>query len=113
MLVVCNVAMAKYHSQLMREGGKIQHGWWGLAYVVVTIGAALISKEWLLIPISFLLRKVVFDCSLNKFNNRKLFFVSTETTSIIDKIHFKIFGYKSWIYYSLYLLISIVLTILI
>ena len=65
---------------------------------------------WLLIA-CFLLRKFLFDISLNLYNGRGIFHVSTETTSIIDWIHYKLFGVNSEIYQTMYFMGWIILNI--
>lgn len=101
-LLIVNVAMAHYHSDLIKDGKKIRHGLWGAFYLAATGILVWFTNSWLLIICSLLIRKVIFDLSLNLFRNLPLFYVSTETTSLIDKLHYKLFGKKSEIYISIY-----------
>lgn len=112
LLAIANLSMAAYHSTLMKRGKKIKHGLWAIAYFLFAVILSLINHSWLLFIDALLIRKVVFDLFLNCFNNRPIFFVSTETTSIIDEFHLKLFGKKSWIYYILYSIAAIVITVL-
>jgi len=49
--------------------------------------------------------------SLNLYNGRGIFFVSKETTSIIDRFHFWAFGVYSEIYQTMYFMGWIILMI--
>lgn len=113
LLVAINIGMAYYHSILIKDEKKINHGLWGGAYLVVAGVLSLIIHSWVLFVLSLFIRKVVFDLSLNLFLNRQLFFVSTETTSVIDQLHNKLFGKKSEIYMGIYLICIVVLNVLI
>lgn len=110
--VAANILMALQHHLMMQDGRKIKHGWWGLAYLAFAGVASLLTHSWILFVNSLFIRKVIFDTALNLFNHRPLFFVSTETTSIIDKLHYKLFKKKSEIYMTAYFIIIIILTIL-
>ena len=110
-LIAFNIWMARYHSRLLKKDKKIKHGLWGGLYVAVCIAITLLFVDlWLLIA-CFLLRKFLFDTALNLYNGRGLFFVSTETTSIIDRIHYKLFGVNSEIYQTMYFMGWIILNI--
>ena len=109
LLLVVNVTMAWHHSQLIGDGKKIYHGVWGSAYILFAGLVAFIGKSWVLLALSLPLRKVVFDLSLNYFRELPLFYVSTKTTSLLDKIHNYIFGKNSEAYMAFYLLLVIAL----
>jgi len=112
LLAGINVWMAWYHSRLIKAGKKINHGLWGGAYLMAATLLSWLIHDWWLVVLSLFIRKVVFDLSLNLFRELPLFYVSTETTSIIDKIHYKLFGKKSEIYMGIYMLVIIVLNVL-
>lgn len=110
-LIAFNIWMARYHSRLLKKDRKIKHGLWGGLYVAVCIAITLLFGDlWLLIA-CFLLRKFLFDISLNLYNGRGIFFVSSETTSIIDQLHFKLFGINSEIYQTMYFMGWVILMI--
>jgi len=110
LLLGANLLMALRHSHIIEVEHKTpKHGWWGLAYVSLTAILCLLLHSWLLAVCSALLRKIAFDLALNKFRDKPLFYVSSSTTSIIDKIHNKIFGKKSEVYMAIYTLLLIVL----
>jgi hypothetical protein len=90
--VAVNIAMAWWHAKLIKENRPIKHGWWGLAYVVAAAATSFISKDWILFILLLLIRKLVFDLSLNIFRGLPPFHISLTTTSIIDKLQRKLFG---------------------
>ena len=109
-LIAFNIWMARYHSRLLKKDKKIKHGLWGGLYLLVACGLSLCFGWWFFLS-TLLLRKFLFDTSLNLYNGRGLFFVSQETTSIIDRIHFKLFGIHSEIYQIVYFMMWVVLMI--
>ena len=106
-LIFLNIGMAKYHAYLIKSERKIKHGLWGGGYVIVCLALAWYFKSWVFFVAACLQRKVFFDLSLNLFRNLPLFYVSTTTTSIIDKWHYQLFGKRSEIYMIIYLLLWI------
>lgn len=106
-LIAVNILMAKYHSHLIINGKRIQHGLWAFVYLSLVV---LISRNWIFILNSFFLRKFFFDVSLNFFRGLPFFYVSTKTTSIMDKLHYKIFGKNSEFYQLIYLTIFVILS---
>lgn len=110
-LIAVNILMAWWHSRLLKQSRPIKHGWWGLSYIVLAAFLAYLSGSILVGVNSLFIRKVFFDTSLNLFNGRAIFFVSRETTSIIDKWHYKLFGMHSEIYMTIYLMVVVVLTV--
>lgn len=112
LLAISNIAMAYYHSLLMKRGKQIKHGLWSLYYLLFAALLSILNHSCLLFIDSLLIRKVVFDISLNLFNKRSPFFVSTETTSIIDEFHYKLFGQRlAWVYYVAYAVGAVVVTV--
>ena len=102
LLVLVNIFMAKYHADLIRSEIKIKHGWWAAAYLILCFALKFMLDTWWIVFVAFAIRKLIFDTSLNLFLGFSPFRVSKETTSIIDKIHYKIFGNKSEIYLTIY-----------
>ena len=100
-LIAFNIWMARYHSRLLKKDKKIKHGLWGGLYLAVAGGLSLWFGWWFLLS-TLLLRKFLFDSSLNLYNGRAIFFVSKETTSIIDRVHYLAFGIHSEIYQVAY-----------
>lgn len=101
-LVLGNIVMAWWHSKLIAKGITPKHGLWGLSYLAVAGLLAFLTHSWLLLVASLLIRKVVFDVSLNLFRGLPTFYVSSSSTSIIDDIHNGLFGKRSEVYLTLY-----------
>lgn len=111
LIISINVTMAYHHSNLIEDGKKIYHGWWGFLYFIFLLLTAWIGKSYILFLLGFPIRKVFFDLSLNLFRGLPLFYVSTKTTSLIDRLHNYIFGKKSEYYMFFYAVIVIVLNV--
>lgn len=111
LVLLLNVAMAWHHASLIKEGRPIKHGWWGLLYFVVVSPIFFYYKSVLIFICVCLIRKIFFDISLNLFRELPTFYVSRTTTSLIDKLHNKLFGYTSEVYMFVYLFILIILNL--
>ena len=112
-LLAVNIAMAAYHAKLIKQERKVQHGLWGGGYFLFAGILCLLAHSWWLGFLALLIRKVVFDLSLNLFRGLPLFYVSSKTTSVFDKFFYKVFGKKSEIYIGVFMLVIVVLNILI
>jgi hypothetical protein len=104
-LVVYNIVTARINSNMVNDDkknhteGSIKHGWWGLAYIVLTVISSFIMKWNIYLIIgSFFQRKLVFDISYNYFQDRSIFFVSKNPKSIVDRIYNFIFQYNAKLY---------------
>lgn len=126
-LFIClNVIMAGVHANIIKRmeretliygfpKSKIKHGWWGLAYGAAVAGLSGLwwwksGSAWQGVELAVcavFVRKVFFDLPLNLFRGKPLFYVSTSTTSLIDRFHNRVFGNKSEIYMTLYFLICL------
>jgi hypothetical protein len=87
-----NIAMAWWHSKLIKENRPIKHGLWAAGYFALVLIAFWITYDWFLLFLLLLERKLVFDAALNYFRDKPLFYVSATTTSIIDRYQRKVFG---------------------
>ena len=105
--IVINVAMAKYHAYLILKGKKILHGLWGALYLAIIF---LLWRNWLFIFNCLLIRKVFFDVYLNYFRGLPLFYVSTKTTSILDKLHNRLFKKDSQLYLTIYFALFLIIS---
>ena len=110
-LIGINILMAWWHSKLISAGKPIKHGFWGFLYLIFSGLLSFAFSSLVLFIASLFIRKVVFDLSLNLFREKPLFYVSSSTTSIIDRIHFKLFGDFSELYMTIYLLAIIIINI--
>jgi hypothetical protein len=111
LLIIANLVMAAHHANLIKDERPIKHGWWGLSYIVFAVLVSWLNHSWMLLFLSILIRKVVFDLALNIFRGLPIFYVSSSTTSIIDKVHYKLFGKRSEVYMFAYLIAIIFLNI--
>lgn len=100
--------MAYVDSVLIKKGERIYHGLNGLFYILMVVPAYLITKNLYLCVGLFVIRRLVFDISLNLFRGLPYNYTSKTTTSIIDKLLYRTQSQLGDIYY-LILIISIVL----
>ena len=131
-LVFTNIGMAWLHDKKIAKHKAIKHFVGGTIYFILSAGMPLLyfgrggvtKPEFTITAIFFLCaclqRKVLFDCALNLFRGLPLFYVSNEPrgkslweaidhdVSIIDWLHYKIFGFRSEIYVIVYLILWIV-----
>lgn len=111
------LAMAWWHSRLIKAGRPIRHGWWSALYIILVVGA--IGLFWQSLPgwapagIFALAcacgRLVVFNIALNRFRGLSWTYVSAGTTSIIDKISIRLFGSRVWIFEAVLAVIFVIL----
>ena len=93
LIFLLNIQLAYYDSQLIRNGIKINHILNALLYCCLVVVEGLhYNNGWMFLSM-LLMRNVVFDISLNLFNKKKWNDISSETSSIIDKIEREIFGF--------------------
>jgi hypothetical protein len=104
--ILVNVVLAKIDAYKISKGIHIKHGINALIYCVLIAPTFLISWHY---PIAMLaLRRIVFDTALNLFRGLPFDYISSTTTSIIDRISYdfqKEYGYFA--YYTIFLIIII------
>lgn len=117
LLFVGNILMAYYHSRVIKNHKKVKHWLWGGLYFVVSVALALHFKSWVFLGCSLIQRIPIFNSALNLFRGKPLFYVSTapegkslwycldHDISIIDWIHYKVFGKHAELYSIIYLLL--------
>ena len=124
-LIGINILMAWWHSKLITTGKPIKHGIWGFGYLIFSGLLSFALGSWVLFISSLFIRKVVFDLSLNvfRFGWGELFYITPEVKNVtglwdairkgktIDWIHYKMWGNYCEVYYIVYFLITIILTI--
>lgn len=96
-----NIWMAYHHSQLIKANKPIKHGWWGALYLGAITPFAILFG-WLYFPLLILQRGVVFSPALNLFRGLPINYISSTTTSIIDRLEYSLFKtnwYKREVYY--------------
>lgn len=97
-------------SILISRGKKILHGINGLFYIFAVVPAYIITDDLYLVAGLFVIRRLVFDVSLNLFRGLPYNYTSKTTTSIIDRLLYGLQN-KLGIVYYLILVVSIVLLI--
>jgi hypothetical protein len=114
-LLAANIWMASYHAKLIAQHRPIKHGWWTAAYLGL-VGLLCMLFTWWWLPVGIFLRAVVFNPALNLFRGLAITYISKSTTSIIDKLEYRLFG-KNWNlrmvwYFSLLVVFEILLIVL-
>lgn len=103
---ILNVVLAKIDAYKISKGIHIKHGINALVYCVLIAPTFFITWHY---PIAMLaLRRIVFDTALNLFRGLPFDYISSTTTSIIDRISYdfqKQYGYFA--YYTIFLIIII------
>jgi hypothetical protein len=100
-----NLAIAWWHSRLIKAGRPIRHGAWSVLYAALI--AIAIWVCWTELPhvgqmSVFALacacgRLAIFAPALNLFRGLSLTYVSKTSTSIIDRIEVRLFGVRAWL----------------
>lgn len=134
-LLAANIIMAAVHAFLIKRAATktppdphpIKHGWWAAGYFVFAGILSYWNHSWWLLGLSLLMHKVFLDLPLNlfRFGWGQLFYVSPEVKNVtglwdaifrkgktIDWLHYKVFGFRSEIYMTIYFIAIIVATIL-
>ena len=103
---VINLVLAKIDANKIRNGIHIKHGINALVYFALIAPTLFLSWSY---PIAMMaLRRIVFDTSLNLFRGLPYDYISSTTTSVIDRISYdfqKECGYFA--YYTIFLIIII------
>ena len=102
-----NVAHAYHDSVRIKAHKRIHHGLNGLFYILA-LAPVILSKDWFFLIGLLSLRRVVFDTALNLFRGLRFDYISSTTTSIIDRLSYKFqakYGYVP--YYGIFILITI------
>jgi hypothetical protein len=101
-----NILHAKHDADKIFDGQKIYHGVNGLVHVVIVGVVFLFIRDWFFAIGLLSLRRIVFDTALNIFRGLRFDYISSSTTSIIDRLSYNIqkrYGYV--MYYGVFLLI--------
>lgn len=94
--IALNILLAYIDSRKIAAGIRIKHGWNGAFYAVFILIAFFVTgQQWPLIPLLLLIRKSVFDITLNLFRGLDWDYVSHSTTSIIDQLYRKVMGWDA------------------
>jgi hypothetical protein len=89
-----NIAMAFHHARLIKQNRPIRHGLWACAYMGAVVLSCVVFTWWYL-PILVLNRAVIFSPVLNLRRGLPVNYISSSTTSVIDKLESRLFG-RNW-----------------
>jgi hypothetical protein len=110
--IVINITLAKYDSWKIANHKWIYHGVNAVVYLLLLIYPYILTKDWFFVIALLSLRRIVFDTALNLFRGLRFDYISSTTTSIIDRLSYKFqakYGY--FVYYGMFLIL-IILSIL-
>lgn len=100
-----NILMAWWHSRLIKKERVIRHDLWALVYVAsIAAGVYLVRQDLtmlhqvLVFGLACLFgRLAVFPIALNLWRGLGVDYVSTGTTSTVDKLEYRLFGKRAWV----------------
>lgn len=108
LFIAINIALAKYDSWKIANHKRIYHGVNAVVYLILLVYPYIVTKDWFFMIALLSLRRIVFDTALNLFRGLRFDYISSTTTSIIDRLSYDFqakFGY--FIYYGIFILITI------
>lgn len=108
-----NILHAKHDAWRIFDGRRIYHGINGLVHIVILIPVYFYTRDWFFVIGLLSIRRIVFDTALNIFRGLRFDYISSSTTSIIDRLSYnfqKRYGYV--IYYGIFFLIALLSIIL-
>lgn len=103
-----NILLANHDAVKISQHKKIEHGINALVYLALILPAGYLTNSWIFLIGLLALRRIVFDTALNLLRGLRFDYISSTTTSVIDRISYKFqarFGYIP--YYGIFLLIVI------
>jgi hypothetical protein len=101
-----NILHARHDAWRILDGRRIYHGINGLVQVLVLVPVYFYTNDWFFIIGLLSVRRIVFDTALNIFRGLRFDYISSTTTSIIDRLSYnfqKRYGYV--VYYGLFLVV--------
>ena len=104
-----NVALAKYDSIRIKEQKRIYHGVNATVYLLIMAVVFCFLKSYSFLIALLAERRIVFDTALNLFRGLRFDYISSTTTSIIDRISYKFqakYGY--FVYYLIFLIVIVI-----
>ena len=108
-----NVFLARIDAYKIKLGIHIKHGMNAGVYILLCGIALYVTRDLYFFVALMFLRKIVFDTFLNIFRGLPYNYASKTTTSIIDRLTYRLnVGLGYWAFYGIILLITIILMIL-
>lgn len=99
-----NLAMAWWHSRLIRQKRPIRHSLWSAAYAALIALAIWLQPDLHNVHSGSLFtlactagRLAVFAPALNLMRGLSLTYVSKASTSLIDRLEVRLFGARAWL----------------
>lgn len=112
LFIAINIALAKYDSWRIARHKRIYHGVNAVVYLILLIYPYIVTKDWFFIIALLSLRRIVFDTALNLFRGLRFDYISSTTTSIIDRLSYKFQAKYGYVPYYGVFFILIILSIL-
>jgi len=107
-----NILHAYLDAQSIRMGYRIYHGINGAIHLITVLLISFLLGNYIFGIGLLALRRIVFDTALNLFRGLRFDYISSTTTSIIDRISYRIQSKVGYIpYYGLFFIIIILTTI--
>jgi hypothetical protein len=103
-----NIALAKYDSWRIANHKRVYHGVNALVYLLLLIYPYILTKDWFFMIALLSLRRIVFDTALNLFRGLRFDYISSTTTSVIDRLSYDFqakYGY--FVYYGMFFILII------
>lgn len=101
-----NIALAKYDAWKIKNNKWIYHGINAVIYLILLIYPYILTKDWFFMIALLSLRRIVFDTALNLFRGLRFDYISSTTTSIIDRLSYKFQAKYGYIpYYGMFFIL--------
>jgi hypothetical protein len=101
-----NIALAKYDAWKIKHNKWIYHGINAVVYLILLIYPYIITKDWFFMIGLLSLRRIVFDTALNLFRGLRFDYISSTTTSIIDRLSYNFQAKYGYIpYYGMFFIL--------
>jgi hypothetical protein len=101
-----NIALAKYDAWKIEHNKWIYHGINAVVYLILLIYPYIITKDWFFMIGLLSLRRIVFDTALNLFRGLRFDYISSTTTSIIDRLSYNFQAKYGYIpYYGMFFIL--------
>lgn len=104
-----NILLANHDAVKIFQHKKIEHGINALVYLALILPAGYLTNSWIFLIGLLALRRIVFDTALNLLRGLPFDYISSTTTSVIDRLSYKFqarFGYLT--YYGIFAIMLII-----
>jgi hypothetical protein len=103
-----NIGLAKYDSIRIKKQKRIYHGINAAVYLVMMVVVFYFLRSYSFFIALLAERRIVFDTALNLFRGLRFDYISSSTTSIIDRVSYNFQAKHGYFVYYLIFLITIV-----